>query len=138
MKTGKPGIELIKEFESCRLAAYKCPAGIWTIGYGHTKGVKQGDVINHNQAEQYLCEDLKRFEKNVLKYHEKYAFSQNEFDALVSFAFNIGSIDKLTAKGTRDKKTIHDKMGEYVKGGGKILSGLERRRKAEQELFRKK
>lgn len=136
--TSQVGIELIKRFEGCRLQAYKCPAGVWTIGYGHTSGVKAGQAITDAQAELFLKEDLKRFEGKVNKYNSKYNWLQNEFDALVSFAYNIGNIDQLTANGTRSKKVIAEKILLYNKAGGKVLSGLTERRKEERELFLKK
>lgn len=135
MKTSENGINLIKRFEGCRLQAYQCAAGVWTIGYGHTSGVKSTDTITEAQAENYLKADLAKFEANVEKYNSKYCWNQNEFDALVSFAFNIGSIDKLTADGTRTRATIAEKMLLYNKAGGKVLTGLTKRREAERELF---
>ena len=137
LKTGQAGLNLIKQFEGCRLKAYKCPAGVLTIGYGHTAGVKAGQTITQAQADALLVEDVERFEKNVNKYYEKYRWSQNEFDALVSFAFNLGSIDQLTAGGTRSREVIAEKMLQYNKAGGKVLAGLTRRRQAEKELFLK-
>lgn len=135
MKISDNGLELIKSFEGCHLTAYKCPAGKWTIGYGHTKGVTSGMTITQTQADNYLREDCAGAEANVNKFNSKYSWSQNEFDALVSFAYNVGSINQLTANGTRNKTTIATKMLEYNKGGGKVLNGLVRRRKAEQEMF---
>lgn len=137
MKTSKNGIKLIKQFEGCRLTAYLCPAGIPTIGYGHTAGVKIGQTITQEQADKFLKEDLVTFEKKVEKYNSKYCWNQNEFDALVSFAFNIGSIDQLTANGSRDKNVISQKILQYNKAGGKVLEGLTKRRQAEQALFLK-
>ena len=137
LKTGQAGLDLIKQFEGCRLTAYKCPAGVWTIGYGHTSGVASGQTITQAQADKMLVEDVDRFEKNVNKYYDKYRWNQNEFDALVSFAFNLGSIDQLTAGGTRNREVIAQKMLQYNKAGGKVLAGLTRRRKAERELFLK-
>lgn len=134
MKTSQNGINLIKQFEGCRLDAYKCPAGVWTIGYGHTAGVKAGDKISAAQAEAYLRADLEKYEKKVDKYN-KYNWSQNEFDALVSFTYNVGSIDQLTANGTRSKAVIAEKILLYNKAAGKVLSGLTKRRQAEKELF---
>lgn len=136
MKTSQTGIDLIKQFEGCVLTAYKCPAGVWTIGYGHTAGVKQGQRITAAQAENYLKTDLQAYEKKVEKY-SRYGWNQNEFDALVSFAYNIGSIDQLTANGTRSRAVIAEKMLSYNKAGGVILSGLVRRRQAERQLFLK-
>lgn len=136
MKTSKTGLDLIKTFEGCRLKAYKCPADVWTIGYGHTgSDVKQGMVITQAEADRLLQQDLERFEKNVMKFNNKYHWTQNEFDALVSFAFNIGSIDQLTANGTRTKAQIAQAMLLYNKAGGKVLPGLTKRRQAERQLF---
>lgn len=137
LKTGQAGLNLIKQFEGCRLTAYKCPAGVWTIGYGHTAGVKSGQTITQAQADKMLVEDVERFERNVNKYYDKYRWNQNEFDALVSFAFNLGSIDQLTAGGTRSREVIAQKMLQYNKAAGKVLAGLTRRRQAEKELFLK-
>lgn len=137
MKTSTTGLELIKSFEGCRLTAYLCPAGVWTIGYGHTKNVKQGQTITQKKANSFLKSDLKSYEKHVMLYDEKYNWTQNEFDAMVSFAYNIGNIQQLTANGTRTKAQISEKMVEYNKANGKVLAGLTRRRKAEQELFTK-
>lgn len=135
MKTSQNGINLIKKFEGCKLKAYKCAAGVWTIGYGHTAGVKSTNVITEAKAKEYLKEDLAKFEKNVEKYNEKYKWNQNEFDALVSFAFNIGNVDQLTAGGTRSGATIAEKILLYNKANGKELAGLKKRRQAERELF---
>lgn len=134
MKTGQDGINLIKQFEGCRLEAYKCPAGVWTIGYGHTAGVIPGQKITQAQADAFLIEDLHNFEKKVDKY-SRYGWRQNEFDAMVSFAYNVGNIDRLTANGTRSKDVIADKMLLYNKDGGKVLTGLIRRGEAERKLF---
>lgn len=89
-----------------------------------------GHKISAAQAEAYLRADLEKYEKKVDKYR-KYAWTQNEFDAMVSFAYNVGSIDKLTANGTRSKPVIAEKLLLYNKGGGKVLPGLVRRREAE-------
>ena len=129
------GLDLIKQFEGCRLKAYKDPAGVWTIGWGHTKGVKAGDEITQEQADKLLRDDLAVYETKVDKYDDKYHWNQNQFDALVSFAYNIGSIDQLTSNGRRSIKTISDKILEYNKAGGKKLEGLVRRREAEKALF---
>lgn len=135
MRISNKGIELIKQFEGCKLKAYKDPAGVPTIGYGHTAGVKMGDAITQEQANELLRDDLVIYEGKVDKYDDKYHWNQNQFDALVSFAYNIGSIDQLTSNGRRSIKTISDKILEYNKAGGKKLEGLVRRRKAEKALF---
>lgn len=138
MKTGQAGIDLIKKYEGCRLEAYKCPAGVWTIGYGHTEDVKPGQRITQAEAEAILIADLKKFERKVRIYYDRYRWTQNEFDALVSFAFNLGSIDQLTAGGTRSREVIAEKMLLYNKAAGKVLSGLTRRRNEERALFLRK
>lgn len=130
------GINLIKKYEGCALNAYKCPAGVWTIGYGHTgNDVYEGLKISQKDADYLLSIDLHKFVCLVSKYDYKYDFTQNEFDALVSFAYNIGSIDQLTAKGTRSKSLIAKKILLYNKASGKVLKGLVRRREDEQRLF---
>lgn len=137
MRTSQNGINLIKQFEGCRLKAYQCAAGVWTIGYGHTAGVKVGQTITQIQAESFLKDDLLKYEQKVMKYNDKYRWNQNEFDALVSFAYNIGSIDQLTAGGTRSRATIASKFTAYNKAGGKVLDGLTKRREVEKALFLK-
>ena len=136
MKISDKGIALIKEFEGLRLTTYKCAAGVKTIGYGHTgSDVYYGQRITEREAETLLRADLARFERHVNSYNDAYGWSQNEFDALVSFAFNVGSIDQLTYNGIRSKKLIADKMLEYCKAGGKRISGLVARRQREREMF---
>ena len=131
------GLVLIKNFEGLRLTAYKCPAGVPTIGYGHTKNVKMGDVITLDQANLYLLQDLKGSIFCVNEYDKIYNFTQNEFDALVSFTFNCGkgNLTKLTGKGTRNKALIGQKILAYNKSGRKVLNGLVRRRQAEHDLY---
>ena len=139
MKISEKGIELIKQFEGCRLQAYKPVATekYYTIGYGHYgPDVAAGAIITQYQADLYLLLDLEKFEKRVEKYNDKYHWTQNEFDALVSFAYNIGSIDQLTANGIRTKDQIAAKIPAYNKAGGKVLQGLVKRRAAEQKLFK--
>lgn len=139
MKISNRGISLIRRFEGCRLTAYRCPANVWTIGIGHTgtvylKAIRAGLRISEKKAISMLKRDVRKFEKRVSKY-SKYKWNQNEFDALVSFAFNLGSIDGLTKNGTRSKKEIALKMLLYNKGAGRTLSGLTRRRLEERNLF---
>lgn len=138
MKISDAGINLIKRFEGCRLEAYQDSAKVWTIGYGHTGGVYKGQVISQMEADVLLRQDLVKAELAVSKYDNKYHWTQNQFDALVSFAFNIGSINQLTAKGTRSISEISAKIPAYRKAGGKVLPGLVKRRQAEKELFDKK
>ena len=137
MKTSSKGVSLIKQFEGCRLIAYKCPAGVWTIGYGHTAGVKEGDTITQETADAYLRNDLAKYEKAVMNYDGIYHFNQNQFDALVSFTYNcgIGNLKNLTQSGKRTLAQISTKLPLYNKAGGVVLRGLQRRRAAEKELF---
>lgn len=137
MKTSTKGLNLIKQFEGLKLTAYRDPVGIWSIGYGHTKGVKEGDTITQEQAESFLKEDVATSEYAVFTYDSVYHWNQNEFDALVSFAYNIGpgGIRQVTGAGSRDKETIAQKMLLYYNAGGKKLEGLVRRRQAEHDLF---
>lgn len=131
------GLNLIKNFEGLRLKAYKCPAGVLTIGYGHTKNVNINDVITLEQANLYLLQDLKGTIFCVNEYDKIYNFTQNEFDALCSFTFNCGkgNLNKLTNKGERTKQEISEKILLYNKAKGKTLNGLVKRRKAEHDLF---
>ena len=137
MKTSSKGVSLIKSFEGCRLKAYKCPAGVWTIGYGHTAGVKESDTITQETAEAYLRNDLAKYEKAVMNYDGIYHFNQNQFDALVSFTYNcgVGNLKNLTQSGKRTLAQISTKLPLYNKAGGVVLRGLQRRRAAEKELF---
>lgn len=139
MRVSDNGLALIRAYEGCRLTAYKCPAGVWTIGVGHTgsvDGVKihSGMKITSAKADELLAADCARFEARVARY-TGYGWNQNEFDALVSFAFNVGSIAQLTANGKRSRAEIAAAMLRYNKANGKVLAGLTRRRKAERELF---
>ena len=138
MKISKNGIELIKCFESFSPKACKCLATekYYTIGYGHYGADgKENQTRAREEAEELLQKDLENFEKKVNKYNNVYNFNQNQFDALVSFCYNVGNIDVLTAKGTRTIKEISEKILAYNKSGGKVINGLTNRRKKEQELF---
>ena len=138
MKTSKKGIDLIISFEGFSKCACK---GVptekyYTIGYVHYgKDVASDDTITKKAAIELLKKDLVSFEKKVDKYNNVYHFSQNEFDALVSFCYNVGNIDKLTVNGRRTKDEIADAMLRYTHSGGKELRGLVRRRTMERELF---
>lgn len=138
MKTGPKGIALIKDFEGCKLKAYRCPAGILTIGYGSTGAhVKAGMAITEPQAEELLKKDLARFEKRVNEL-VKVPLSQERFDCLVSFDFNTGALHKSTLlkklnAGNYD--AVPAELKKWVKAGGKTLKGLARRRDAEAFLW---
>lgn len=142
MRTGRDGVELIRHFEGCRFDAYLCPAGVWTIGYGHTADVKEGDSIDQEAAEAFLIEDLETFEQAVTRLVEV-PLTQQQFDALVSWTFNLGAGN--LAESTLLKKLnnyqyaeVPEQMMRWVRAGGKVLDGLVRRRAAEAALFQSK
>lgn len=135
---GKAGLKLIKEFEGCRLTAYQCSAGVWTIGYGHTAGVAKGQTITQAQAEDYLRQDCQKFADyvdNTAYVPITATLNDNQRDALISFAYNCGAgnLKKLCAGRTTEQ--IAAALTLYNKAAGKVLAGLVRRRKAEQDLF---
>ena len=137
------GLELIKSFEGCRLTAYKCPAGVWTIGYGHTgPDVKSGKTITFTEAEQLLKGDLDKFEDGVEKGIGTAAVTENQFAAMVSLAFNIGLGGFLKSTVLRMHKAGKYELAAnafllWINGGGRQLPGLVRRRKAERTLYLK-
>jgi len=142
MKISKNGIELIKKYEGCKLNAYLCPANVWTIGYGHTKNVKEGDKITQEMAEQLLVNDLQQFENAVNAYCLR-ALTQNQFDALISFVFNLGSVafrasTLLKRINANQMELAALEFERWNKAGGKVLEGLTKRRKDEKALFLKK
>lgn len=142
----KVGIDLIKSFEGCYLKAYKCPAGVWTIGWGTTEpidGVKphEGMVITQKQADELLIKNLKAYENAVNEY-VTYSINQNQFDALVSFAYNCGNgaLKTSTLLKKLNAGDVHGAANEFLrwnKANGKVLNGLTRRREAERKLFLK-
>ena len=129
----------IQEFEGLRLTAYKCPAGVWTIGFGHTKGVKMGQTITKAQAESLLRGDLLPCEEYVRGLNLE--LTQGQFDALVDFCFNLGTgalgrstlLQKIRTKA--DEQIIRDEFAKWVHAGGVRLSGLVKRRDWEAERF---
>lgn len=133
------GIDLIKRFEGLKLTAYRCPAGVPTIGYGHTRTARMGQAITEATAEALLREDLAEYEQCVTRLVHA-PLDQHQFDALVSFAFNIGcprlSASTLLTKLNRlDYAGAADELLRWNRGGGKVLRGLVRRREAERALF---
>ena len=142
MNISQNGINLIKNFEGCRLEAYQCSAGVWTIGYGHTgSDVTKGRKITQDEAETLLKQDLTVHCNNVSSL-VKVSLNQNQFDALVSFEFNVGygnlstsTLLKLLNKG--DYAGAANQFERWIYAGGKVLEGLKKRRKAEKELFLK-
>ena len=134
------GIALIKKFEGCELEAYQCSAGVWTIGYGHTKDIVEGKTISKEQAEEMLVDELHEYENYINKY-VTVALSQNQFDALVSWVYNLGPANlkvstmlKVLNKGQYEE--VPAQMKRWNKAGGKVLEGLIRRREAEACLFK--
>lgn len=139
MKTSDAGLNLIKQFEGLSLKAYKCPAGVWTIGYGSTSGVKQGMVITERQAVERLKQDVRVAEVALNKLGVN--FAQNQFDALVSWIFNLGagafatSTLKKRILAQADDEAICAEIVKWIHAGGKPLTGLKRRRVAEANMF---
>lgn len=144
------GLDLIKKFEELRLEAYLCPAGVWTIGWGHTSQagkphVHKGMTITKEEAKQILNQDLDLFEQathRILDDANKY-INENQFSALVSFGFNtgLGALKDSTLMRlihAKDLKGASKQFSRWVYGGGKRLRGLERRRRFEKALFNKK
>lgn len=139
MQTSNNGMSLIKRFEGLKLQAYRDSVGIPTIGYGHTQGVKMGDIITGEQADKFLREDLQVAELTI-NANVKVRLSQAQFDALASFVFNLGSgnfvkstlLKKLNAG---DYAGAAGEFGKWVNAGGKQLPGLVKRRAAEREVF---
>lgn len=139
MKTSSKGIELIKKHEGLSLTAYLCPAKVLTIGYGHTGGVKSGDVITEAQAEEFLRADLNNAEQAIIR--ERLNINQNQFDALVSFVFNIGignfqksTLLKVIKANSMDAR-IRMEFSRWVYAKQKVLAGLVLRRKEEADLY---
>jgi lysozyme len=145
MQTSKAGVDLIKKFEGRRLAAYRCPAGVWTIGYGHTTDagspkVVPGMVISATQADEILKQDLRQYEEGVTRLL-KVSVTQGQFDALVSFAYNcgVGALQKSTLlkKINADRHAnVPAEFMKWTRAAGKELPGLVRRRRAEAALWR--
>ena len=136
MKTSNDGIALIKKYEGCKLTAYKCPAGVWTIGYGHTRGVTKGMTITQEIADLLLREDVAPIEKHLNDM--RIQWRQGQFDACVSFIFNLGignfntsTLKKRILEGAKKDKEIVSEFKRWNKAGGKVLSGLVRRREEE-------
>ena len=139
MKISQEGLSLIKKFEGCELEAYKCAAGVWTIGYGSTKDVKEGDTITQKEAEELLIKDVEVFEKAVNDAVER-SLVQCQFDALVSWTFNLGvsslnSSTMLKKLNNQEYDEVVPQMKRWNKAGGKVLQGLIRRREAEALLY---
>lgn len=132
-------VGFISSFEGCRLSAYKCSAGVWTIGYGHTEGVKEGDVCTEEQAKAWLIDDV-RETQTLLAHYINVPVSEGEFVALVSLAFNVGVGALMKSKLLRklnsgDREGAAQEFLDFDLAGGKRIAGLTRRRKEEHDLF---
>ena len=139
MQISKAGLDLIKQFEGLYLKAYRCPAGVPTIGYGHTAGVAMGQTITQQQADDYLRRDVRQFERAVARL-VSVPLTQGQFDALVSFAFNLGEgalaqSTLLRLLNAGDYAGAAAQFDRWNKAGGRVLPGLVRRRAAERALF---
>ena len=139
MKPSEAGLALIRQFEGLRLSAYKCPAGVPTIGYGTTKGVKMGQTITREEADRLLLEDAQRYADRITEL-VKVKLSQHQFDALVSFVYNVGPS---AFAGSTMLRLINQglyadaarQFQRWNKAGGEVMPGLTRRRAAERDLF---
>ena len=141
MRTSQRGIDLIKEFEGYSERVYMCAGGKYTIGYGHTRGVEVGDTCTQEQAEKYLREDVREAEETV-EVLITVPLTQNQFDALVSLVYNIGSgnfydstIRRVINCKVADREEYRKAWMMWVKSRNKVLKGLVRRREAEFKLF---
>ena len=144
MQTSEKGIALIKQFEGCKLTAYQDSVGVWTIGYGWTqpvdgKPIRAGMTIKQETAERLLKTGLVSYESDVSRL-VKVGVTQGQFDALVSFTYNLGSRSLSTSTLLRklnagDYAGAADEFLRWNKAGGKVLNGLTRRREAERALF---
>lgn len=136
------GLDLIRRFEGCKLVAYPDAVGVHTLGFGHTRGVHQGDTCTQAQADQWLLEDVQDAEENVAREIRGMELNPNQFSACVALCYNIGSTQF-------NRSTLHkylnigdieraaEEFHRWNKAGGSVLPGLVRRRQAEEELFRR-
>ena len=139
MKTSAEGIALIKKFEGLELDSYQCSANVWTLGYGHTQGVAEGDSCSEEAAEIILVNDLKEFETYVNALVDV-DLDQNQFDALVAWTFNLGPTNLRTSTllkklNAGDYNDVPSEIKRWNRAGGQVLDGLIRRREAEALLF---
>ena len=140
MRTSEAGILLIKSFEGCRTVAYQDAVGVWTIGYGHTIDVKEGMTITQHQCDVMLEVDIETYENYINKY-VIVSLTQNQFDALVSWVYNLGPTNlrnstMLKVLNAGKYEEVPYQMQRWNRAGGKVLKGLVVRRTAEAELFK--
>jgi len=142
MGISQKGLNMIKQFEGLRLTAYRCSANVLTIGYGHTgSDVKEAMTITQAQADELLKSDVKKFEIGVSALTVGISLTQNQYDALVSFAFNVGlgalqssTLLKKLRENPKDK-TIANEFARWNKAGGAVVAGLTNRRAQESQLY---
>ena len=139
MKLGERGTEILKYFEGCKLTAYQDSVGVWTIGYGHTKGVYNGMTITQEEAEQMLLTELEEYE-GYIEDMVTVPLTQNQFDALVVWIYNLGPTNfknstLLKELNAGNYNAAGQEITRWNKAGGKVLAGLVKRREAEAELF---
>lgn len=139
MKISESGLDLIKKHEGLRLKAYRCPAGVWTIGYGSTSGVTEGMEITEEQADERLRKDVETAERCV-NASVRGAITQGQFDSLISWVFNLGCGNFRKSTLLRHVNDGNDmsaalEFGKWIHGGGKRLPGLVARRQDEMEMF---
>jgi lysozyme len=141
MKTSQKGIDFIKRHEALRLNAYLDAVGVWTIGYGHTSTAKKGMTITEAEAEKLLVDDLKHAEDEINSHN--LPLKQHQFDALASFVFNVGTGAFRTSTLLKRIKIdvnhpdIPKQLNRWIYGGGKVLSGLVKRRRQEADIYTK-
>ena len=139
MKISEDGLELIKKFEGCETTAYQDSVGVWTIGFGHTKGVEEGQTCSIEDAESMLADEMDEYE-GYINNMVKVELQQHEFDSLVAWVYNLGPTNlsestmlKVLNGGQFDR--VPDEMNRWTRAGGEILEGLVRRRQAESLMF---
>ena len=139
MKISEDGLELIKKFEGCETTAYQDSVGVWTIGFGHTKGGEEGQTCSIEDAESMLADEMDEYE-GYINNMVKVDLQQHEFDALVAWVYNLGPTNlgestmlKVLNGGQFDR--VPDEMNRWTRAGGEILEGLVRRRQAESLMF---
>lgn len=142
MNISKEGLVLIKHFEGCELKAYRCPANVLTIGYGHTKNVTEDMEITQQEANDMLDEELIEYCEYIDKM-VKVSLNQNQFDALVAWIYNLGPTNfrnstLLTVLNQERYSDVPEQIKRWNKADGKILDGLIKRREAEALLFESK
>ena len=139
MKISEDGLELIKKFEGCETSAYQDSVGVWTIGFGHTKDVEEGQTCSIEDAESMLTDEMDEYE-GYINNMVKVDLQQHEFDSLVAWVYNLGPTNlgestmlKVLNGGQFDR--VPNEMNRWTRAGGEILEGLVRRRQAESLMF---